>query len=95
MLAYRLSAETAACTQALSHQHAFTSRHILVCQQPRKQKKDVRHTSVLFTGTIKLLNSAFSISKTIKPISTKFIYLLPYIYTISHIKIEENCSSTS
>ena len=53
-------------------------------------KEDVQHTSVLFTGTIKLLNSAFCISKTTKWISTKFVYFLPYIYTTSHIKIEGN-----
>ena len=47
----------------------------------KKTKEDERHTSVLFTGTIKLPNSAFHISKTTKPISTKFIYFLPYIYT--------------
>ena len=60
----------------------------------KKTKKDVRHTSVLFTGTVKLLNSAFCISKTTKPISTKFTYFLPYICTTSHIKIEENRFST-
>ena len=37
----------------------------------KKTKKDVRHTSVLFTDTAKLPNSAFCISKTTKPISTK------------------------
>ena len=56
----------------------------------KKTKEDVRHTSVLFTGTVKLLNSAFCISKSTKPISTKFIYFLPYIYTTSHIKFEGN-----
>ena len=46
-----------------------------------KKTKDARHTSVLFTGNIKLPNSAFHISKTTKLISTKFIYFLPYVYT--------------
>ena len=55
-----------------------------------KKKEDMRHTSLLFTGTIKLPNSGFCISKTTKLISTKFIYFLPYIYTTSHIKIEGN-----
>ena len=70
------------------------SRHSSV-SATKKTKKDVQHTSVLFTGNIKLLNSAFHISKTTKPISTKFIYFLPYIYTTSHIKIEGNNFSTS
>ena len=61
----------------------------------KKTKKDVWHTSVLFTGTEKLLNSAFHISKTTKLISTKFIYFLLYIYTTSLIKIEGNRFSTS
>ena len=56
----------------------------------KKTKEDMRHKSVLFTGTVKLPNSAFCISITIKPISTKFIFLLPYTYTISHIKIKGN-----
>ena len=46
----------------------------------KKTKEDARHTSVLFTGTVKLPNSAFCISKTTLPISTKFTYFLPYIY---------------
>ena len=54
----------------------------------KKTEKDVRHTSVLFTGTTKLPNLAFCISETTKPISTKFMYFLPYIYTTSHIKFE-------
>ena len=45
-----------------------------MCQRPRKTKEDVKHTSVLFTGTINLPNSAFCISKTTIPISTKFTY---------------------
>ena len=46
----------------------------------KKTKEDTQHTSVLFTGTVKL-NSAFRISKTTKLISTKFMYFLPNIYT--------------
>ena len=61
----------------------------------KKPKEDARHTSVLFTGTVKLLNSAFCISKTTKPISTKFTYFLPYIYTTLHTKIEGNSFSSS
>ena len=61
----------------------------------KKTKKDVRHTNVLFTSTAKLPNSAFCISKTTKPISTKFIYFLPYIYTTLHIKFEGNRFSSS
>ena len=60
----------------------------------KKTKEDVRYTSVLFTGTVKLPNSAFCISKTTKQISTKFTYFLPYIYTTSHIKIEGNSFSS-
>ena len=61
----------------------------------KKPKEDARHTSVLFTGTVKLPNSAFYISKTTIPISTKFTYFLPYIYATSHIKIEGNSCSSS
>ena len=61
----------------------------------KKPKEDARHTSVLFTGTVKLPNSAFCISKTTKPISTKFTYFLPYIYTTLHTKIEGNSFSSS
>ena len=61
----------------------------------KKTKEDVRHTSVLFAGTVKLPNSAFCISKVTKLISTKFAYFLPYIYTTSHIEIEGNRFSSS
>ena len=61
----------------------------------KKTKEDARHTSVLFTGTVKFPNSAFCISQTILPISTKFTYVLPYIYTTSHIKIKGNSFSSS
>ena len=71
-------------------------RHTVVCQRPRKQKKTQgTHSSVLFTGTAKLPNLAFCISKTTVPISTKFTYFLPYIYTTSHFKIEGNSFSSS
>ena len=60
----------------------------------KKQKKTC-DTQVLFTGTAKLPNSAFCISKTTKLISTKFIYFLPYIYTTLHMKIEGNRFSSS
>ena len=53
----------------------------------KKTKEDMRYTSMLFTGTVKLPNSAFYISKTTKPICTKFIYFLPYIQLyISELK---------
>ena len=65
-----------------------------MCQRPRKQKK-TQDTNVLFIGTVKLPNSAFCISKTTILISNKFTYFLPYIYTTSHIKIEENSFSSS
>ena len=58
----------------------FLSRHTVV-SAAKKTKEDAWHTSVLYTSTVKLPNSAFCISKTIKPISIKFIHFLPYIYT--------------
>ena len=61
----------------------------------KKAKEDARHTCVLFTGIIKLPNSAFYISETTIPISTKFTYFLHYIYTTSHFKIEGNSFSSS
>ena len=63
----------------------------VVCQRPKKQKKTCS-TQVCY---LKLLNSAFRISKTIKLIFTKLIYFLPYIHTTSHIKIVGNRFSTS
>ena len=44
----------------------------------KKTKEDVQHKSVLFTGTTKLPNSAFCISKTTKPISTNFALHIHY-----------------
>ena len=64
-----------------------TRRHVSVA---KKMKKDMQHTSALFTGNLKLPNSAFCISKTTKPISTKFIFFLPYICTTLHIKVKGN-----
>ena len=61
-----------------------------MCQWPRKQK-----TCVLFTGTVKLPNSAVTISNVTKPISYKFMHFLPYIYNTSHIKIKGNHFSIS
>ena len=60
-----------------------------------KNIKKCVHTSVLLSGTAKLPNLAFCFSKTNKPISTKFIYFLHYIYSTSHIKIEGNRFSSS
>ena len=52
----------------------------------KEMKIDAQHTSVLFTGNVKL---PISIFKTTKLISTKFIYLLrSYTLATSHIKIE-------
>ena len=51
-------------------------------------KKDVRHTSVLFTGTAKSPFSTPHISIHTRPISIKFTYVIPYIYTTLHIKFE-------
>ena len=76
------------------HVSCFIKTHSSV-SAAKKPKEDARHTSVLFTGTVKLPNSAFCISKTTKPISTKFTYFMPYIYTTLHIKIEGNTFSSS
>ena len=46
------------------------------CVSVAKKTKDAWHTSVLFTGTLNLPNSAFYISKTTELIPTKFIYFL-------------------
>ena len=53
-------------------------------------KEDVRHTSVLFTGTAKSPFSTPHISITTGPISIKFTYFMPCIYTTLHTKFEEN-----
>ena len=55
----------------------------------KKTKEDVRHTSVLFIGTVKLPNSAFCISKTTKPISTKFIYFCLTYTQLHKSKLKE------
>ena len=54
-------------------------------------KKDMRHTSVLFTGTAKSLFSTPHISITTGPISIIFTYFMPSIYTWLYIpNFEEN-----
>ena len=52
--------------------------------------KDMRHTSVLFTGTAKSPFSTPHISINTGPISIKFTYYMPSIYTTWHTKFEEN-----
>ena len=54
-----------------------------MCQAAKKTKK-MHGTQMcyLLAGTIRLPNIAFRISKTTKLISIKFIYFLPYIYTV-------------
>ena len=66
-----------------------------LCISGQENKRRHRHASVLFTGNIKLPNSAFHISKATELISTQLIYFLPYIHTATHIKIEINCFSIS
>ena len=57
----------------------------------KKPKEDARHTSVLFTGTVKLANSAICIFKTTLPISNLHIFCLTY--TQLHIsKLKEIAS---
>ena len=53
-------------------------------------KKDVRHTSVLFTGTAKSPFSTPHISITTGLISIQFTYYKPFIYTTWHTIFEEN-----
>ena len=53
-------------------------------------KEDVWHTGVLFTGTAKSPFSTPHYSITTKPISIKFTYFMPSIYTTLHTKFEEN-----
>ena len=50
----------------------------------KKTKKVVRHTSVLFTGTAKLPNSAFCISKTTQEFLPN-LYIFCLTYTLLHI----------
>ena len=72
------------------------SRHTVTSVSAAKKTKDnMYHTSVLFTGSIRFLNSAFRIFKITTPISNEFIHFLPYIYTTSHIKFEINRFSSS
>ena len=52
-------------------------------------KEVMWHTSVLFTGTAKSPFSTPHISITTGPISMKFIYFMPSIYTTLHTKFEE------
>ena len=53
-------------------------------------KKDVQHTSVLFTGTIKSPLSTPCISITTGPISIKYTHFIPSINTTLHTKFKEN-----
>ena len=57
-------------------------------------KEVVWHTSVLFTGTAKSPFSTPHISITTGPISIKFTYFMPSIYTTLHTKFEENWLSS-
>ena len=56
-------------------------------------KKDVRHTSVLFTGTAKYPFSTPHISITTGPIFITFTYFIPSIYTTLHTKFSDKYSS--
>ena len=70
------------------------SRHTSSVSAAKKTKEDAHHTSVLFTGIIKLPNSAFRISETTKPISTKFIYIFCLTYKLLYIsKLKEITSA--
>ena len=78
----QVSRHTVVCQQPRKQKdmrHTSFKTHSSV-SAPKKTKKDMWHTSVLFTGTAKLPSSAFCISKTTTPISTKFIYFLHIHY---------------
>ena len=75
----------------LSTSQNLSSRHTVVCQQPRKQCG----AKVFFTG---IANSPFStpcISITTALICFKFTYYMPSIYTTLHTKCERNQLSSS
>ena len=75
-------------TKIVVHHH-----HIKTHGRVSVAKKDVRHTSVLFTGTTKSLFSTPHISIT-GPISIKFIYFMSSIYMTWRTKFEENQPSS-
>ena len=58
------------------------------CVSPAK--KDLQHTSVLFTGTAKAPFSTPHISITNGLISIKFTYFMPSMYKTLHTKFEKN-----
>ena len=53
-------------------------------------RKDVLHTSVLFTGTSNLRFSTPCVSVTAGLICTKFMHFMPFISTILHTQFDEN-----
>ena len=64
----------------------------------KKVKKDTWHTSVyvVLTGTVKLLNSAFCISKLQSWfLPNLYMFCFIYLYTTLQIKMEGNCSRLS
>ena len=63
----------------------YVSRHTVVCQQAKKTKKDVRHTSVLFTGQIQPSVSPKLLSRFLPN-----LYIFCFTYTLLHIsKLKE------
>ena len=60
----------------------------------KKTKEDVTHKCVIYWYH-KVAKFSLLYFQTTKPISNKFIYFLPYIYTTSHIKIKGNHFSSS
>ena len=75
---------------------SYLSGHMVVCQQPTSVcgtqvgKSYMRHTSMLFTRTAESPFLTPHISITTGPISIKFTYFMPFIYTTLHTKFEEN-----
>ena len=67
-------------------------RHTVMC---RAAKKVARNTSVLFTRTKISPISTSCILKTTKRISTKFTYVMLYIYLTLHTKFDVDCTSGS
>ena len=79
---------------------SLRSRHTHTCIKTHSRvlvtKKDVRHTSTVcyFTETAKSPFSTPHTSITTTPISIKFTYFMPSIYTTLHTKFEENWISS-
>ena len=79
-----------ACHYINCHSIKLLSIYIKTHGRVSAAKEVVWHTSVLFTGTAKSPFSTPHTSITLGPISIKFTYFMPSIYTTLHTKFEEN-----